>query len=771
MENHDDVQRDGITAKPAIRDQQAGTAPASAEQAEPAGVRQWLAGNGITSAIVIAALAFLFFKFDPLAIIKVAVGLSLVIFLHELGHFLVAKWCDVHVTTFSVGFGPAIPGCWFQWGETLYKLAVFPLGGYVQMVGQVDGDEASDGSEDDPRSYRNKSVGQRMAIISAGVIMNAILACVCFIVVYQGKGKDNPAPVVNEIDASSPSGELGVRTGSKILQIGSVTNPSFNDLRTQVVYSGFGEQMKLVVQRPEDEGPLRLDIEPRLGKDGLRPVIGVGPAYRLELSDARVMGSRSAGPFLADSPAARAVAKSGAMPALQFGDKIIATTDPDNPAKLKELPRDERNEQKEQKDYFEFQRRMIRLARQEVVLQVLRANGETDEVTVPPAHHLTLGIRMQMGQVTTIRKGSPAEKAEVRVPRKEKDTSFKGDIIVGVVARDAQGKVLAEFGDDKKDKLDPERLPYQLQERADELRQANGKVEMKVTLIVDRHLTGRVETGQESLVLDWDDSWRFDQVVPFNPGSSLAIAELGLAYQIKRVVADVLPGMIAGNPIEKGDQIKELTVTYPLAGRNEERTLDVEENDNWAYVVRWLYQRSAPVVNVQLKVLRNQKPTTVDIKPVFDPSWPLADRGWVFMPDERRKQADNFAEAISFGLSDTGNFMMQVWQTLRGMITGRLSVKNLGGPLTIADTAYRIAGYDTWEFIFFLGLISINLAVINFLPIPVLDGGHMVFLIYEKLRGRQASEAVRVGATYVGLALIASLMLFVLYLDYRRISH
>ena len=71
-------------------------------------------------------------------------------------------------------------------------------------------------------------------------------------------------------------------------------------------------------------------------------------------------------------------------------------------------------------------------------------------------------------------------------------------------------------------------------------------------------------------------------------------------------------------------------------------------------------------------------------------------------------------------------------------------------------------------FVMFLGMISINLAVINFLPIPVLDGGHMVFLLYERLRGRPAPEQVRYAATFVGLALIGSLMLFVLYLDAKR---
>jgi len=68
----------------------------------------------------------------------------------------------------------------------------------------------------------------------------------------------------------------------------------------------------------------------------------------------------------------------------------------------------------------------------------------------------------------------------------------------------------------------------------------------------------------------------------------------------------------------------------------------------------------------------------------------------------------------------------------------------------IGTVAFHIAGRDFWEFLFFLGLISVNLAVVNFLPIPVLDGGHMVFLIYEKIRGKQAPESVRVAATYAG---------------------
>ena len=115
--------------------------------------------------------------------------------------------------------------------------------------------------------------------------------------------------------------------------------------------------------------------------------------------------------------------------------------------------------------------------------------------------------------------------------------------------------------------------------------------------------------------------------------------------------------------------------------------------------------------------------------------------------------------------------MIQIFQNLRGFATGRISIKNLGGPVTIARFAFQFAGVDFWEFVFFLGLISVNLAVLNFLPIPVLDGGHMVFLVYEWIRGKPASEPVRVGATYAGLLLLACVMVFVFYLDIGRLFH
>src|SRR5438128_1281928 len=155
-------------------------------------------------------------------IAKVLLGLGFVIFIHELGHFLVAKWCDVHVQTFSVGFGPALPGCSFRWGETVYKIALFPLGGYVKMVGEGAEDEES---VDDPRSFKKKSVGQRMAIISAGVIMNVILAGACFSLVYKLHGVKRLPAEVAAVEAGSPAWLKGIPSGAEIERIDNVEHP------------------------------------------------------------------------------------------------------------------------------------------------------------------------------------------------------------------------------------------------------------------------------------------------------------------------------------------------------------------------------------------------------------------------------------------------------------------------------------------------------------------------------------------------------------------
>jgi regulator of sigma E protease len=732
-------------------------------------LKQW-ANRNIPLLVLLGALVvFLYIKFEISglwAITKAALGLSFVVFIHELGHFLVAKWCDVHVTTFSIGFGPPLPGCSFQWGETTYKLALFPLGGYVQMVGQTDGDESSDGSEDDPRSYRNKSVGQRMAIISAGVVMNAVLAIVCFVVVFQGPGKDRRAAVVDSIEPGSPAFRAGIRTGAEFLQVGDIKNPYFENLMSVVMATQDDEKVKFVYKRPGDKEAITQEIEPRLSKENTRPMIGVAPAEKTVLVSRRYVAGLYDGPVYPGSAASRSE-----LP-FQFGDRIIATTDPDHPAQIKDLPIDPRDPTKNQCDYFEFHRRMQLLAGKPVVIRVERVEGQRKtnvDIKVPPTFHYTLGTRMQMGEISSLRKGSPAEQAGVHA----RDTSKKleGDVILRVEVRGADGSVL-RFGEPEP--IDPLRLPFDLQQWADSIYRSNPRAQardLEVTLHVRRH---NAQPGQqyrtEVLKLVWDNSWRFDKIRPFASSDPLAIPELGLAYQVKTTVAHVSPND-AGKSIylQKDDVIKKVRLTYLDRDGEKVNGKWVElEPEEFAWVF-WNFQSPNTVKEMTLEIERDKKREEITVQAHEDTTWPLDERGLMLTQDMRRQKADGILEAIALGFQDTGSNMLQVLQNLRGMLTGRISVKNLGGPLTIANIAYRFAGYDFWEFVFFIGLISVNLAVINFLPIPVLDGGHMVFLIYEKLRGKPATEGVRVGATYAGLALILGIMVFVLFQDITRL--
>jgi regulator of sigma E protease len=160
--------------------------------------------------------------------------------------------------------------------------------------------------------------------------------------------------------------------------------------------------------------------------------------------------------------------------------------------------------------------------------------------------------------------------------------------------------------------------------------------------------------------------------------------------------------------------------------------------------------------------------TEVTLTAVEDKTWPLEERGLFLSADTRLVKADSFMQALGLGLWKTKNFINQIYGNLRSLATRRVSYKVFGGPIMIAKAGFHFAA-DIYKFIVFLGIIGVNLAVVNFLPIPVLDGGHMVFLIYEKLRGKPMPEQVRFAATMVGVTLILGLMVAVMYLDVTRL--
>ena len=122
------------------------------------------------------------------------------------------------------------------------------------------------------------------------------------------------------------------------------------------------------------------------------------------------------------------------------------------------------------------------------------------------------------------------------------------------------------------------------------------------------------------------------------------------------------------------------------------------------------------------------------------------------------------------GLRETTESIRQVYFILFNLITGQISPTNLGGPAAIATMAGLEANESTARLLIFLTLLSANLAVINFLPIPVLDGGHAMFLLYEGIFRRPVNDRIAFGLTMAGFCFILGLMIFVIGLDVWRLS-
>jgi regulator of sigma E protease len=144
-----------------------------------------------------------------------------------------------------------------------------------------------------------------------------------------------------------------------------------------------------------------------------------------------------------------------------------------------------------------------------------------------------------------------------------------------------------------------------------------------------------------------------------------------------------------------------------------------------------------------------------------------APRGFIFEPLDRVRKANTFVDQLRYGWDETADALTMVVRFLRKLGT-QVPLTMLGGPGTIAVVAGGEATKGISSLLIFLTVLSANLAVLNFLPIPLLDGGHMVFLAYEGIRGRPANEKFVVAMHFVGFVFIVGLMLFAIGLDIQR---
>jgi regulator of sigma E protease len=180
--------------------------------------------------------------------------LTLVVFFHELGHFLVARWCGIRVLTFSIGFGPELVGFYDRYG-TRWKVSAVPLGGYVKFLGDdnaasVPDHEAVDKlSEADKReAFISQKVGARAAVVAAGPIANFILAIVIFAAIFALFGKQFTSARVDKVQSQSAAERAGFQPGDLVLSIDGEKIGSFADMQ-RIVSISAGDTLTIEVER------------------------------------------------------------------------------------------------------------------------------------------------------------------------------------------------------------------------------------------------------------------------------------------------------------------------------------------------------------------------------------------------------------------------------------------------------------------------------------------------------------------------------------------
>ncbi|MFY9397321.1 MAG: RIP metalloprotease RseP [Desulfomonilia bacterium] len=220
-------------------------------------------------------------------LIAFIIVLGILIFIHELGHFLLAKLNGVSVLKFSLGFGPALIRK--RIGETEYRLSAIPLGGYVKMLGEGPSEDEELAPVDPNRSFANKSVGARALIVVAGPVFNLLLAIVIYMVIGW-TGVPTIPPVVGKVMEGSPAEAAGLAAGDRVVSIQGSPVESWEDISLTMQGNAPGEKIELVIER--DGTRLTVWVAPVITKDKNifgeeveRPMIGIARSGEIVMKD------------------------------------------------------------------------------------------------------------------------------------------------------------------------------------------------------------------------------------------------------------------------------------------------------------------------------------------------------------------------------------------------------------------------------------------------------------------------------------------------------
>jgi regulator of sigma E protease len=624
-------------------------------------------------------------------IAEVVLGIGLVIFAHESGHFVAARLCKVRVEIFSLGFGPRLFG--FRRGGTLYQVALVPLGGFVKMAG----DEVGEGHVPAPDELGAKSVGQRFFIYSGGVLANVLFALVVFPVLFL-VGVPFSEPVLGEPEPGSPAWRAELPAGTRVLTVNGHKIYDFGHIPTEVALGSPHEAVLEVVLPPgaAEDGATqdaRAEADTTAGgpRDGARRTLRLVPEYSEEdgLYTIGVTPAHDAQARIAvapDSPAQRA--------GLRTGDRLLGVV-----GALPGLPLEEQL-YLATRDLGAFTGRFER-------------DGETFTATLEPerlapAGNKVLGVAPAVDLVVGVRetpltRGLDLHPGDRLLAVCGRPILRHGDLVEALAAESGPFTALVDRGGVQVDVTGPDCGP------ADAVRLAD-----------DIALAKDLESGRVVVVSPDTAAWR-----------------AGLRN------GDVIEA-IDGRKVEGFDGLKDLV------------------------------DSSAEGDRLELSVLRPPPPgdpdgagetlaLTAELAPVGLPTY-----GMGLQPALYVFRTQGPLEAVRIGAAASYKFMNEAWLALKRILLGQVRLKNVGGIVTIGVASHRFAELGLAKLFFFLCMLSMNLAFLNVLPIPVLDGGHLFFLLVEKVKGSPVSERVLGYSQIVGLVLIVSLMVYVTFQDLKK---
>lgn len=707
-----------------------------------------------------------------LDLLLVVLGFGLIIFVHELGHFIAAKWAGIRVLAFAIGFGPAA----FSWRQGLgwrrgssereyrellaarraggdtpgidvgrispteYRLNYLPLGGYVKMLGQEDANPGAVSTE--PDSYQNCPVWKRMVVISAGVVMNLVAAAVLFVAVFMTGLKTEPATVgyaVPGMPASEarPVGNAGVgsglRSGDKILRINGRKPNSFNDLVTASAMSRRGEPMQIRVSRAGVAEPIDFEIQPKMGQQTRLLEIGVWPAFT---------GRLVAGKTEKENEELRKVFAKIGLEGVEPGMTLVRVGDNRSvlgAADLEAAVRDSGGTPVEAEFAGADGRRVTVAIHPKAALQIGR-------VALPSGSQTTVGHLLGL---------TPLLKVEPREDEKGQQGLNGGDMFarVGQVEFPSIASGIAEVRRHEGRTVEVEVL-----------RQSTGGVLERVRIQPDPKVDPQGHIGfyagdaaDESSIL----------ALPVR----MAEAEGGESREVPAATIIDEPGMrvvsVAGTVVSNFTELRAALRSATEAARKA----------GTGASVAMVLELAAPVQAGGERPRRNIDWTLSegDVRTLHGLGWDNPISLGLFEPDEvlLRAEGSNFlaraGSAVGMGLGETKRVMVMTYATFARLFEGTVKVEHLKGPVGIAHMGTQIAEKGMIWLLFFMGLISVNLAVVNFLPLPIVDGGQFLFLVLEKIRGRPLSIEVQNIATVAGLLLIGTMFVIVTFHDIMKL--